>query len=396
MANIYQSIKSHFTPEVVSKISALLGENNDQVKSGVGLAIPSLLAGFLEKGNTGKIKNILEETYKKNVFLEKDGIFTDKGHEKLALGEKFLTEASGGHESALTSLISSEETMSSSNSKKLLAMVGTVVAGFLSKRLNANGNNMDRVLDEVNSERSAILSDLPADFRNRLKIAERREIPKAAPAAAPKKKDNMGWLWTVLGIIILLLLLWWGMRSCNSCRRVTTPPVVTQVVDTVKKIVEREKFELALPDGRMITVFRGGMEDLMITFLNSDVYKTGGDAEMKNHWFEFDNLSFEYNSGTQLTEGSRVQVDNLVAIMTHYPDARIRIAGNADVKGRPKVNMVISEQRANTIKQMMVDAGIAENRITTRGFGEERATIPASATDAERAPDRDISIRFMK
>ncbi len=138
------------------------------------------------------------------------------------------------------------------------------------------------------------------------------------------------------------------------------------------------------------------MMDKLVTFLRSDTYKNATDEELKKHWFEFENIDFEYNSGTKYTEGSDQTVERLAFVLKYFPEAKIRIGGNADVKGRERVNIAISEQRAVTIEKHLEQLGIVEGRVRTDGFGEEYAVIPATATDTERASDRDIALRFWK
>ena len=419
MANIYHSIKAHFTPDILAKLSTLLGESETHVKPAVDAAVPTLLAGFLEKGKTEKMKTFLEEVYKKNVLTEKEGVHPTEDHEKLELGQHFLTDVVGGHEPTLPSVIASEDKMSAAKSKRLLVMVSTVVAGFLAKHLHTAGGSIEKLYEEVDADHNEISAAVPAEFRGKFTCSNQHHHPEAVhpkPAAAAakapdpkcpapkcpapaeghetrKKKCSLCWLWWLLGILVLLLLVWWLMRGC--CGERGCKVVETEVVEVQTPVV-RDTYELSLPNGQSLTVFRGGLEDQIVKFLQSDTYEDATDTELANHWFEFDNLDFEFDSATELTAGSEVQLGNLVAILEHFSNARILIGGNADEVGGERPNMSISEQRANTIRNRMIAAGIAEGRVSTEGFGKEHATIPATATNAERAPDRDIAIRFTK
>ncbi|MDL2319863.1 OmpA family protein [Alistipes sp. OttesenSCG-928-B03] len=394
MANLLQTIKSQFTPEVISKIGSYLGESDAQVSSGVNKAVPAILAGLLEKGKTAAIDNIFGEARSSGVVESLGDIFAGKGDEKLRTGEKLIEAALGHKETALASDLSENNLMSNLNAKKFLSVIGTFIAGHFGRHSGA--------WDELSADKNAILAALPAGFGGLFNIKAEPTVKKEEPRPAAKKeepkKKSKWWLWLLI-VLLLLLLLLWALRSCKSCNRVTEVEEITAIVPIVNDTKPQpagEVCDFALPDGTVVTACPGGIEDKMIAFLNSDTYKNGDDAELKKHWFEFDRIDFKYDSATELMEGSKAQIDNLIAILRYYGNAKIRIGGFADHKGSEGVNMAISQQRANTIKKMFAEGGIDAARVSTEGFGEEYATVPATATDAERAPDRDIALRFTK
>ncbi len=210
----------------------------------------------------------------------------------------------------------------------------------------------------------------------------------------PKKKKSLAWLWWLLGLLLLVLLL--CLLFCKGCKKekVVEEPVVTPV-----EVVAPNTYDLALPTGEKLTVRKGGMLDKMVTFLNSDEYKNGNEDVMRKHWFEFEDVDFKFDSSTEFENGNVAvnQVENRLAFLLKlYPDAKLRFGGNADHRGREGYNEALSVARAETLKGLVVAKGISEDRVSVRGFGEENAVIPATATDAERAPDRDFAVRFQK
>ncbi len=151
-----------------------------------------------------------------------------------------------------------------------------------------------------------------------------------------------------------------------------------------------------LPGGEVIRVAEGSCEDCMLDYLKSDAYKNASDSELRRMWIQFDNVDFAHDSTDRLDEKSLEQLHNIAEILKNYPDVKVRIAGLADSTGSRVVNREISEKRADYVKSVLVKDGVKADRISTRGFGEELATVPADATDAQRAIDRSIAIRFMK
>ena len=131
-------------------------------------------------------------------------------------------------------------------------------------------------------------------------------------------------------------------------------------------------------------------------YLNSDAYAQATDEELRKQWIQFDNIDFVHDSDNELAGNSMTQLNNIAQILKNYPDVRIKIGGLADASGSRAVNREISRRRAEYIKKLLVAQGIRADRISTEGFGEDLATVPAGATDAQRAIDRAIAMRFTK
>ena len=81
------------------------------------------------------------------------------------------------------------------------------------------------------------------------------------------------------------------------------------------------------------------------------------------------------------------RLDFVVAVMKANPSLRIEIAGNTDSIGTPEYNMALSEKRANSVKEYLMKNGVAENKLSTIGYGLTRP-IAANATAEGRALNR--------
>ena len=89
-------------------------------------------------------------------------------------------------------------------------------------------------------------------------------------------------------------------------------------------------------------------------------------------------------------------MNNLLAILKAYPDAKIKIGGYTDKTGTEAANVKISKARAEFIKKWLSDKGVASQVLAADGYGSQFAKVAATASDAERASDRKMSIRFAK
>ncbi len=66
-------------------------------------------------------------------------------------------------------------------------------------------------------------------------------------------------------------------------------------------------------------------------------------------------------------------MDNIVNVLREYPTAKIEINGHTDNRGEPANNMVLSQNRANTVQTYLIENGLSPTRIIeTIGFGEGR------------------------
>jgi len=67
------------------------------------------------------------------------------------------------------------------------------------------------------------------------------------------------------------------------------------------------------------------------------------------------------------------KIDHIIAVMKQYPEAVVSITGYADkATGTAKRNLFLSEQRAAVVCQALLDAGIAQDRITTNYYGDTK------------------------
>ena len=58
-------------------------------------------------------------------------------------------------------------------------------------------------------------------------------------------------------------------------------------------------------------------------------------------------------------------------------NAKVIIEGHCDERGSTEYNLALGDRRANSAKTFLVNLGIAESRLTTISYGEERPLDPA-------------------
>ncbi|MCS7019597.1 MAG: OmpA family protein [Cytophagales bacterium] len=106
------------------------------------------------------------------------------------------------------------------------------------------------------------------------------------------------------------------------------------------------------------------------------------------------NVFFEQSSATLLPE-SFSELQHLVSLMQQYPTMQICLEGHTDIEGSPILNMQLSKQRVQSIRQYLIEQGISETRITTEAYGSTRP-LTRSRKEADKKLNRRVEFRIVK
>jgi outer membrane protein OmpA-like peptidoglycan-associated protein len=104
-------------------------------------------------------------------------------------------------------------------------------------------------------------------------------------------------------------------------------------------------------------------------------------------------VKFETNKAI-LTAGSSVTLDRVASTLMAHPTEKIEIEGYTDDTGDSKYNHALSLKRAETVKAYLVSKGVAADRLTTKGFGEESPLVPNTSA-ANRQENRRVEIKVV-
>ncbi|MCK8495227.1 PA14 domain-containing protein [Spirosoma sp. RP8] len=101
-------------------------------------------------------------------------------------------------------------------------------------------------------------------------------------------------------------------------------------------------------------------------------------------------VQFEQSSYVLLAQAS-TELNNLVQSMKANPQWHIHVTGHTDNVGDPRLNLALSEHRAKVVAAYLTRRGIAEERITTEGFGSKQP-LGDNTTEGERSKNRRVAI----
>lgn len=78
----------------------------------------------------------------------------------------------------------------------------------------------------------------------------------------------------------------------------------------------------------------------------------------------------------------------IVEVLGAYPEASVVIEGHTDSKGRESSNQKLSDRRARTVRDWLVEVGgVDEARLATKGLGESRPVAPNTKPDGSDDPE---------
>ncbi len=84
-----------------------------------------------------------------------------------------------------------------------------------------------------------------------------------------------------------------------------------------------------------------------------------------------ENIFYEFDKAT-LTEASTEALNQLVTMMEENPNITIELSSHCDYRGNDDYNQRLSQRRAESVVNYMIAHGVARDRLTPVGYGENR------------------------
>ncbi|GAB3926064.1 OmpA family protein [Larkinella terrae] len=117
-------------------------------------------------------------------------------------------------------------------------------------------------------------------------------------------------------------------------------------------------------------------------------------ASLKGLRIKLQDINFETNSAI-LTAGSLTYLDTISRALSKFPALMITIDGHTDNVGRARDNQILSENRARTVRTYLITkGGIAEKRISYRGFGQTQP-VASNTTENGREMNRRVEMQLV-
>jgi outer membrane protein OmpA-like peptidoglycan-associated protein len=92
-----------------------------------------------------------------------------------------------------------------------------------------------------------------------------------------------------------------------------------------------------------------------------------------------------------LKPGAREKLAKISGIVLAYPTLKLEVEGHTDSVGTDQVNMLLSENRANAVRDFLVKQGVVASSIAARGFGESQP-VATNDTATGRQQNRRVEL----
>ncbi|UCA59763.1 DUF937 domain-containing protein [Chryseobacterium rhizoplanae] len=438
--NVIDLIKGQLGPALVSQAASQFGESESGISKAIGGLLPAVVGGLANNADNPGVVDAITKASSSGILGNLLG-----GSSNNPIITSLLSSLFGDKIGGLVNSIASFSGISNNSAGSLLNLVTGATVGTVGKYAADNNLGASGISSLLNDQKGIISSLLPAGLSlasfglgaenwfgqaketvssvtstAKDNIAEgvataRENVSEGAREIREQFENNNNnqgggsiWKW----LLPLLLLIAAGYFLWKQCEKKQTTTTMTSTSDSTGTSSDTaattstpaataapaaktdENIDL---NGVMLKGYKGGMEDQMISFLKTDGYKNAADdSALKDKWYDFDHVNFKMGSSTELEAGSQGQLDNLVAILKAFPDAKIKIGGYTDKTGNEASNVKLSQARADFIKAALAKAGVGAQVLGAEGYGSKFAKVDAKASDAERAADRKMSVRFAK
>jgi peptidoglycan-associated lipoprotein len=101
-----------------------------------------------------------------------------------------------------------------------------------------------------------------------------------------------------------------------------------------------------------------------------------------------ENIYFDFDRSNLKPEAQKV-LKRKAEWLRNEPGESVIIEGHCDERGTNEYNLALGDRRAQSAKNFLIDLGIAESRLTTISYGEERPADPRHNREAWSKNRRD-------
>ena len=144
-----------------------------------------------------------------------------------------------------------------------------------------------------------------------------------------------------------------GVRSDGSFTKVVTPGVSYLVMATCQGYLNHmEELTIAATDESHEDVLQFSLAPISMPVL-------------------IDNIFYEFDRA-ELTKDSEKALDELVTLLNQNPHVTIELSAHCDYKGSAEYNKRLSQRRAESVVNYLVEHGIEAERLTPVGYGKDR------------------------
>jgi OmpA-OmpF porin, OOP family len=104
-------------------------------------------------------------------------------------------------------------------------------------------------------------------------------------------------------------------------------------------------------------------------------------------------VTFMHDSA-RLTGNSSTVLDDMAAGLKEHPHMRVEVQGHTDSTGTATYNEQLSQRRAESVRQYLIDKGVSPSQVVAHGYGESQP-VDTNSTAAGRAHNRRVVAKVL-
>ena len=376
--NLIELAKGYLTSDIIQKAASFVGESEPATQKAVNGIVPTLIAALANQASTSggaeKLSRILDTgKYDGSALNNLGSLFAggETTQKTITQSKDILSSLFGNKTEGLVDQIARFAGLRTGSATSLLALILPLILNLLGRQRSTIGQSPSALASLLGEQKGFLSGLLPAGIGSFLGwTGYETARPRETAAAVEPKRETESWFvpLLVLSGIVLAAMAWLLSRPAPA------PEIAVASRPTVRMT------DLQLPGGMKVSVPEGSLN----YSLNQWLAGTTDTTVPKR--FVFDNMNFETGS-TTLTPESMPTVESLVVILKAYPSVAVRLEGHTDNTGDAEANKKLSLDRAVVVKEIMVARGIADGRVGTDGYGQEKPIAP-NETEEGRAKNR--------
>jgi outer membrane protein OmpA-like peptidoglycan-associated protein len=335
--DLLASLKDLITPELTGKAASLFGDPEPAVSKGMSAAFPVLLSGLAHRSSDSAFASTLYDLVRDPAndggLLNNVGSLLAPGAASTpmgALGGKLLAALFGNNLGNLASSLSGFAGVKPSSGSSILSFAAPLVLSLLGRAVRSGNLSLSSLVALLTGQKATYASALPGPLA-RIETylagpaAERHVAPPPPPPPPPPKSSIWRWL---LPLLIALAVLWLLSRCMGGREETTSMAPAPAPAETAPA---QEPMPAPMPEA------------------------TTEELPVANFYFEVDKFELPV-----AREGSlQAVIDYVMA----NPTAVAVISGYHDPTGDKAHNEELAKQRAQTVKDAMMAAGVPESQI---------------------------------
>jgi outer membrane protein OmpA-like peptidoglycan-associated protein len=368
MESVMDMAQGFLGGDMLSRVSSWLHESPAGTKAAMQDALPVSVLGLANQAQSEEGSRALLGRFQRGDYphLEADelgrAVSDPETTDRLVQSNRGFTEGMfGGKLGPIVDGMAQHAGVSKAAISKVLALATPVVLGMIGKRAVSENLDAPGLRNYLGEQQQLAARSLPTSL-TRLLVpggATATYEQRKGPAIVGPMERPRAFPWWLVGLLaaIAVVVFAWGRRSHHNVQRGTTT-VVSEHVSSVP-----------LTSGNIGALNR---------FLD-------GNAPPPQR-FVLQDLRFTTDSAT-IEPASAQVLDDVAAVLTAHPTARVLVEGHTDSTGAPDTNRTLSLSRAEATRKYLTEKGIDGSRIETAGIGASRP-LASNDTPEGRAQNR--------